>query len=219
MQDVAKLAGVTPMTVSNVIGNKGKASLQTRELVLRAAQELDFHPNAVAQSLARRHTNIIGLYSGLGYLNARNEFMAEIIGGLQDGCEHYRKDLLVHGTFADRSTDDIYRELACGKIDGLIAVLPSDHLVQRLSESRLPVMVVADAVKGLPSVIVDDAAGSHMLVSHLWEKGYRRVLYRRGQDPGVGKHQAARFQRSRTSSWYRCHRLPFREKSSSRFPS
>lgn len=179
MQDVAHLAGVTPMTVSNVFGNKGRVSEEKRQQVLRAAQELDFYPNAIAQSLARRRTNIIGLYSGVGYLDARNEFLAEILGGLQSGCDKFHKDLLVHGAFAGRSSEDIYREVASGKIDGLVVLHAPQELAKRLAESHLPMVVIADAIEGAPSVVVDDAGGSRLLANHLHEKGYRQIIYRR----------------------------------------
>lgn len=179
MQDVARLAGVTPMTVSNVFGNKGRVSQETREQVLQAAAQLDFHPNAIAQSLARRKTNIIGLYSGVGYLDARNEYLAEIFGGLQSGCDKFHKDLLVHGSFAERSPEDIYREVASGKIDGLIVLQPPEILAKRLGESHLPAVAIGDLVEGLPSVEVDNVQGSRLLAQHLHGKGYRQILYRR----------------------------------------
>ena len=77
-----------------------------------------YRPNAIARSLRSRRTNIIGLYSGYRYIDPRNPFMAPIIGGLQAGCAEHRKDLLLHTVFRGDSTDDIYAELADGRIEG-----------------------------------------------------------------------------------------------------
>src|SRR5262249_8954496 len=111
MKDVAERAGVSKMTVSAVLNGTSthvRVSEPTRQRVLEAARELDYRPNAVARSLRRRQTNIIGVYCGFGYMNARLAFLSEIIGGLQEGCDCHRKDLLLHGVFRGRSVEDIY---------------------------------------------------------------------------------------------------------------
>jgi len=107
-----------------------------------------------------RSTNVIGIYSGIGYLNAVSPFLSELIGGLQEGCDQHHKDLLVHGTFRGLSVDDVYAELLDGRLDGLVVqALPSDPLVVRLAASHLPVVALADAISSVPSVVVDDYAG------------------------------------------------------------
>jgi DNA-binding LacI/PurR family transcriptional regulator len=179
LADIARKLGVTPMTVSYALKGSSQVSQATRERVTRAAQEMGYRPNAVAQSLKSRRTNIIGLYSGVGYLDARNEYLAEIFGGLQSACDKFHKDLLVHGSFAGRSAEDIYREVASGKIDGLIILQSPASLAHRLSESHLPAVSVGDITPNLPSVVVDDAEGSRLLARHLHQKGYRQILYRR----------------------------------------
>lgn len=180
LREVAQVAGVTPMTVSNVLRGAGHASRETCETVLRAAKSLNYHPNDLARSLTRRRTNIIGLYSGSGYMDAANEFLSEIICGLQEGCDRFGKDLLLHGKHKGRSAIDIYRELASGKIDGLVVVYATPELEELLADSHLPVVNVADQSAHLPSVLVDDAQGSRLLAQHLKSRGYTRVFYRHG---------------------------------------
>lgn len=110
LKDVAGHAKVSQMTVSAVLSGKAeerRISAATRVRVQDSARLLGYQPNAVARSLRRRSTNIIGLYSGLGYLNAANPFLAELIGGMQDACDQHRKDLLLLGTFRGLSMDDI----------------------------------------------------------------------------------------------------------------
>lgn len=180
MKDVAERAGVSSMTVSAVITGSSsvRVSEATRARVLSMAREMGYAPNAIARSLRRRRTNIIGLYSGTGYLNVRSPFFAEIVGGLQEGCERHRKDLLLHGVFDGRSAGDVYRELVDGRIDGLVVnMLAQDPLAVRLIASHLPVIAVIDAMEGIPSVVVNDASGSQMLVEHLTHSGHRSVHY------------------------------------------
>ncbi|NLY60659.1 MAG: LacI family transcriptional regulator [Clostridiales bacterium] len=59
--DVARLAGVAPSTVSNVINNKGNVSEKLRERIEWAIKELNYTPNMVARSLATKSTKHIGL--------------------------------------------------------------------------------------------------------------------------------------------------------------
>src|SRR5438105_6260011 len=120
-----------------------------------------------------------GIYFGYGYSDPRHPFIAEISAGLQEGCNQHCKDLLIHGTFRGTSVDEIYTELANGKVDGLVLYTPlNDPLVQKLAASPLAVIAIADPVPSLPSVGVDDVAGSRLLAQHLAGKGHRRVLYR-----------------------------------------
>ena len=182
LQDVAKLAGATKASVSVVLNGSRSStgvSAPTRERILQAAQELCYTPNSLAQSLSRGRTDILSFYSGQGYLDLRNQFIAALIAGLHEGCEQFQKDLLLHGAFHGAASGDIYNALIGGKIDGLIFHTPYDNaLVEMLVKAHLPVVAVADAVPQLPSVVADLGAGARMLAEYLWEQGHRHVLFR-----------------------------------------
>ena len=181
LADVAARAGVNKVTASVVLGGSGRGNTRvsetTRQRIVDAARALNYHPNALARSLRRRQSHCIGLYLG-GYIDTRDLFLSEIVSGLQQGCEQNQRDFLMHGTFRGPSTDAIFAELVNGKVDGLIVHVPlNDPLMARLAASHLPVVAVANAVPGLPSVVVDDAAGSRILAEYLAGKGHRHVLY------------------------------------------
>lgn len=182
LKDVAARAGVSSVAASVVLnGSKTSATVSeaTRGRILAAAAALRYHPNTVARSLRRRRTGIVGLYFGHGYIDARNAFFAEIISGLQKGCDTHRKDLLIHGTFQRPFPGELYDELLGGTIDGLFVIAaPNDPLVARLAASRLPVIALADPVPTLPSVVVDDEAGARLMAQHLAARGHRRVWFR-----------------------------------------
>jgi LacI family sucrose operon transcriptional repressor len=59
INDVAKLAGVSKMTVSRVINNNGYVKKETRQLVLGAIEKLNFRPNMIAKSLVTKQSHII----------------------------------------------------------------------------------------------------------------------------------------------------------------
>ena len=58
LKDVAERAGVTVTTVSRVINNRGYISEKTRKKVFDVMEEIGYHPNEVARSLSKRHTNM-----------------------------------------------------------------------------------------------------------------------------------------------------------------
>ena len=181
MKDVAEQAGVSLMAVSLALrddGSSNRVGPETREKILRIARELSYSPNARARTLRSGVTNVLGLYAGYGYVNVRLPFFTEVVSGLQDGCEKFGKDLLLHGTFRKRSTHEIYAELRDGRIDGLVVnMAPGDPLAALLSESHLPVVAIADTLPGIPSVVVDDAGGARLIAEHLAARGYRKCLY------------------------------------------
>jgi DNA-binding LacI/PurR family transcriptional regulator len=147
--------------------------------VLEAAREVRYHPNSAARNLRRRRTDILGLYTRYGYLSGRSHFEADVLGGLQEGCDAHRKDLLLHGAFHGHSAEGILAELADGRVDGLVLLSdPGDPLVELLLASALPAVAVVDAIPGLPSVVADDALGMRRLVEHLAGLGHRRLFYR-----------------------------------------
>lgn len=187
LDDVARRAGVSKFTVSAVLNrtrSNTRVSPTTRERIMEVASELSYRPNAVAQSLRNRRTNLIGLYNGYGFFDARNRFLSELLGGLQEGCSRFEKDLIVYRLLHDKPVDEIFDQLIDGRVDGLVLFAPpNDVLADRLAQTGLPVVAIADALPQLPSIVVDDAFGGVLQARHLAEKGHRRVLYRANPFP------------------------------------
>ena len=61
IKEVAKLAGVSPSTVTRVIQNKSSISDETKKRVRKAMKELNYHPNLNARSLVSSYTQVIGI--------------------------------------------------------------------------------------------------------------------------------------------------------------
>lgn len=179
-KEIGRRLGLSQPTVSRILSgaNGHRVSPETRRRVLEAAAQMGYRPNALARSLRQGRTNIVGFYTGYGYLDARNPFQAELLGGLQRAADARRLDILLHGVFRGASTDDIFGELLDGRIDGLfINTRADDPLVSPLRESSLPVVALADMVPDIPSVGADDPSGMLLLINYLWERGHRRIGY------------------------------------------
>jgi DNA-binding LacI/PurR family transcriptional regulator len=179
-KEIGRRLGLSQPTVSRILsGASGyRVSPETRRRVMDTAAQMGYRPNALARSLRQGKTNIVGFYTGYGYLDARNPFLAELIGGLQRAADPRQLDILLHGVFRGASTEDIYGQMVDGRIDGLfLHTYAEDPLAARLRESALPVVALADAVPGIPSVVADDVTGTRLLLNYLRDKGHRRIGY------------------------------------------
>lgn len=197
LRDVAERANVSPFTVSVVMNgsrSNTRVSAATRLRIQEAAGAMGYQPNVLARALRQRTTNILGLYFGYGHLEPHDPFHAEVLTGLQRGCAACNKDLMIHYSFHRYSVDEVFAELAGGKIDGVVTIsAPNDPLIARVRGSNLSVVAMTDAIEGISSVIADDAAGSVAIAEHLHAKGHRAVLYRAcpGESDSAGRRQKA----------------------------
>lgn len=194
-KDIARELNLSQPTVSRILSGdqRHRVSASTRQRVLEAAKRLKYQPNAVARSLRRGQTNIIGLYTNHDY-DARNDFLGTLIGSLQRACEAQGLDLLLHSALLGGSPDTIYGKLRDGRIDGLILHANGDDpLIEILGNSPLPVVAVADPLPQLPAVICDDADGIRQLLNYLRQRGYRRYVFLAPREPlaSVERRRAA----------------------------
>ena len=194
---IAQQAGVSVGAVSVALNGSNSnvgVSATTRERIHKIAAELGYRPNAIAQSLRNRRTDVIGFYNAQeGAFDPRFPFYAAVLSGIQAGCAEQRKHLLIHGNFEDKSDDDVFLMLNNGQIDGLVmSVRTVKPLVERLIASHLPVVTVAEAVPGLPCVGVDEAQGARLLAEHIAAQGHKNLLYRIVREEGVPQFQQLR---------------------------
>ncbi len=182
LRDVADRAGVSRSTVSAVLNNAclgTRMSASTRERVFQAATDLSYRPNAVARSLRHQSMNTIGFYNGFGLVDLHNPFLAAILDGTHNRCDHYDCDLLFHRQVRNNDVRKQLREITSGKVDGVLLYIEvHDPLIELLIEQKFPAVTLADVHPGLPSVTADDEAGSGMIARRLAAAGHKRVLYR-----------------------------------------
>ncbi len=181
LDDIAARAGVSRMAVSVVLnGSRSgtRVSQATRQQIIEIARELNYQPNSVARSLARRATHIFGFYSGFDYFDARNPFVAEMTAGLLEACARCKRDLLLHTVFRGQVISGLYDELLSGKVDGLVVWAPDDDpLVALLRVSHLPVVSVVETLPPFPSVGVAEYDGSFEIGRYLFDRGHRSIIY------------------------------------------
>lgn len=174
--DVARLAGVSTMTVSRVINAKGDVRDSTRQRVQRAIDQLEYRPSQAARTLTTRRSHTIGLLVP----DITNPFFPEIVRGAEDVA--WERGYLVS---LANTVEDAERERAAlehfeaHRVDGLIvcsARLPETALDAALRRHQAVVLLnrrIAD--ERVSSLEVDDALGTRLAVAHLVASGRRTI--------------------------------------------
>jgi LacI family transcriptional regulator len=178
MHDVARLAGVSHQTVSRVLNSHANVRPATRERVLEAIRQLNYHPNTSARALVTRRARTVGVIS----FDTRLYGPASTLLAIEQAArtEGYAVTLISIPTLDRDSVRSAVRSLAGQAVDGIIVIAPSDRAAHGLSDLRpgLPVVAVeAGYASEIPVVSVDQAAGAKLATDHLLDLGHRSVFH------------------------------------------
>ncbi|MCI0493963.1 LacI family transcriptional regulator [candidate division KSB1 bacterium] len=172
--DVAKKAGVGIGTVSRVINNSPQISPITREKVIKIIKELKYQPSVMAQSLARKKSNIIACVVPrfTGY------FYFEVLNGIQQALGNHGYDLILYNVDKLEKKEEILKRITRErKVDGvlLISMPISDKYVTRFRESKLPIVIVDSYHDELDSITIENKEGAFLATEHLIKLGHQRI--------------------------------------------
>lgn len=174
LRDVARKAGVSHQTVSRVINNSDRVAPETRERVEAAIAELGYHPNMIARSMARGHSNTIACILP----NLTDYTFASIMEGAEKVARRSGFYLLTASASDEAIFSDLVKDLTAGwQIGGLMVANPYiDGRFKHIPES-LPVVLMGACPRDINacSISLDDEMGGKMAVEHLISLGHRRI--------------------------------------------
>src|SRR4051794_33475509 len=188
MADVAARAGVSRALVSIVFRGVQGASDESRERVMRAAEELSYRPDRRARLRGSNRSRTIGVVFGL-----HREFHAELVEHLFQSVEGRDFELALGVTAPSRSERTAVQSLLEFRCESLVLLGPAMRRgdVDALAR-QVPVVVVARELS-LPSVDVvrtDDEHGARLAVEHLVDLGHRAIVHVDGQRaPGAAQRR------------------------------
>lgn len=181
MADVAREAGVSSMTVSRVINNKGDVSAETRQRVHAVIERLGYRPSGIARGLATRRTGTLGLVVP----DVANPFFSDVARGVEHVAYAEGYNVFLCNTEEDPERElAVLRSLEEKRVDGL--VLCSSRLDEeelRAVVSRHPTVVLVNRRlegRSVRSVLVDDEAGGRLATQLLLEAGHQTVGFLAG---------------------------------------
>lgn len=206
IRDVARVAGVSKSLVSLVFRGEDSVSEERRVRVLRAAQQLGYRPNLVAQSLSAGRRDIVAILVS----NLHNPLFAEIVGAAKARlAEAGRRTMIVSAqvddgtgrTVLDRDNLDVLYDL---RPSGLITVGTIPEFA-RLSELAAAIpTVVASGIDATDDVVAtvrtDDRAGIDLVVAHLVSRGVGSVAFVGGEGGTVSARREEAFRD--VADWY-----------------
>lgn len=181
VRDVAKKAGVSVGTVSNVLNSPEKVADRTVLKVQKAINSLGFVRNDAARQLRAGKSRSIGLL----VLDVRNPFFTDVARGAEEAAaEHHMSILLANSDENHDREKQLLGLFEEQRVAGLL-VSPVSSDVTDLVKARdrgTPIVLVdrPSKDKSLSSVAVDDVAGGCMAIDHLIETGRRRIMFAGG---------------------------------------
>jgi LacI family transcriptional regulator len=196
---VAKLAGVSPTTVSHVLSGKRWVAEGTRQTVRDAIDQLGYRPNNVARSLRTRRSRMVAVVVP----DLTNPFYAVLTRGLADAVDGAGYGTYVCNTDGIRDREDAFlAEVVDRGVDGVVMASGNVTAQVRVGPAGLgvPTVCIGGAMDDDPQVdrvTPDDGVGSYAAVRHLIEAGARRIGMIQGpaasgtaRDEGYGRAMA-----------------------------
>ena len=173
IRDVARLAGVSPGTVSRVIHNKAYVKEDTRARVLAAIEKLHYRPNIAASRLVSGKTHVIGLLVP----DLQKEYYIEIAEAIIDVSKPQGYSILVSTMVEDKShLSDFLRK---GNMDGVLVITP--FLIQEewpiIAQQKIPSVFINYESDGQlhSSICCDQFNIGYLATKHLIELGHKEI--------------------------------------------
>ena len=181
LKDIAKEAGVSSVTVSNVInGNYKKVSAEKIEEIQEIIKKYHYVPNAVARSLAVKESKLIGVV--IPYVAENENFLqspynAEILGVLEKWIRKNGYYLMVRCV---NSCKEIIPVINTWNVDGVVFLGSYSYEVRELKKQLQLPMVFIDTYadeKGIVNIGINDFRGGYIATKYLISKGHRSICF------------------------------------------
>lgn len=186
MRDVAKAAGVSQTAVSFVLNGRAdkEISKDTSERIWAAIRELGYRPNAVAQSLRRGRSSLLGLVTDE---IASTPYAVDIVRGAQDAAWATGRILtLVNTNRQNQLQHEAVAALVRHQVEGIIFAMMyhQEVVLPPVLGAHLPVVLVNcfSAEPGPRSVVPDEELGGYTAVQHLLGHGHRLIGFMNNVD-------------------------------------
>ncbi len=180
IREVAKLAGVSPATVSRVMNGTANVDDEKRERVLQAIEKTGFVPNAVARSLFKKSAKTIGLIIP----SITNPFFTQMASAIEKTADEYGYRLIFCNTGTDLEKEkSSLTMLESMNADGIILTTSHDEIETYVEQCKVPVIVTDRLFREKTNnnhVHCDHYAGGRMAMEHLLDCGCEKIVCVKG---------------------------------------
>lgn len=173
--EVAELAGVSTMTVSNVLNNRPVVHADTRDAVLKAVKALNYTPNSAARALASAATLRIGLV----HSDTESALLSAILMGSLKAASRLGAQLVINSYDPADPVGGVEAFLKSG-LDGLLLPPPICEMVSAAGiperyETAMIALAPGGDLRNMDCVRIDDEQAAYEITRILLEKGHRRI--------------------------------------------
>ena len=175
MSDVARAAGVSPVTVSRALNQPELVRPETRARVLEVVERLGYIPDAAARTLASGRTRIIALVLS----DIRDPYFTTLARGAEDVAQRRGYTLILGNTDEQAAKEHRYvNTLVSHRVDGVVVSTSGDGL-QLLQKRMVPFVLIDRKSPGVVADLVtsDSYDGGRQIVEHMVERGYRKIAF------------------------------------------
>jgi LacI family transcriptional regulator len=183
VQDVARAAGVSAMTVSRVVNGGANVRETTRIAVLEAIDKLNYSPNSAARSLAAGEATQIGLL----YSNPSAAYLSQFLIGALAAARRAGCHLVLEACEGERPDEqaEATRSFASTSVEGVILPPPLSEAAPVRAELEAAGIPWVSVAMGLPperslNVRIDDFEAASAMTRHLLDLGHRNIGFIRG---------------------------------------
>ena len=170
--DVARHAGVSQSAVSRCFKPGASVALRTRERILASARELNYYPNAIAQGLITRRSNMVAIIIS----NLTNLYYPEVLAELTHRLSAQGIRVLLFSLAAESDVDEVLDQVWRYRVDGaIVAARLHPEQLAAFADRGVPVVLYNRIGEGIPvaSVCCDSVSGEHALVDALVASDHR----------------------------------------------
>lgn len=180
IEDIARKAGVSHSTVSRALRDSPLISPKVREEIKKLAQEMNYVPNAIAQSLQNQRTYTVGVV----VTSIADPFFGELVEGIEQVAREAGLNVLLsasHGDFEQEiaAIDNFHYR----RVDGILIADSriSKQYTKQLTQFTVPTVLINietnDQGETFHSVAIDDRLGGSLAVEHLIDLGHTAIGY------------------------------------------
>ncbi|MXO97322.1 LacI family DNA-binding transcriptional regulator [Erythrobacter aquimaris] len=188
--DLAKLAGVSPGTVSRALAGKSLVNAKTREKIEALAREHDFRLNQMASRFRRQKTGVIGVVIPLGHDRRQqisDTFFMTLLGYLADELTERGYDLMLRRVIPDKDEDWLDRFIGSGMVEGTIVIGQSDQFdrIEDVADGYRPMVVWGNHQEGQRHCVVgsDNRLGGKLAAERLIASDCQSIAFLGSTDP------------------------------------
>ncbi len=192
IKDIARIANVSPSTVSKALNARNDVSADTQRKIMQIAQEYNFMPSAYGRNLKNKTTESIGvIFCRESKPLSGNPFYSRVLEGIEGELALNNYNLVLH-LLANNANNNLPKMIKEHQVDGVILVgtIQQEFIVE-LEQRDIPMVLVDPKTsrENISQILIDNEYGAFMAIKYLIEYGHKRIGFISGDLKRESFHQ------------------------------